>query len=238
MNYKFEQLIQKGAPKQKSRSDYEDEDDEDYYRPMHSGLFYRRSSNAKFTYYIDSYIGAPSQYRPLLQCMENMQEGDKLDIFIQSGGGRLDATMAIINGMHSTEGDVTVISNGMTASAAGIILLSAPELVISPVSQFMAHNCTFGSSGKTGEIESDVNFRKKYLDKLLDESYYGFLTLEEISEMKKGVDYYFDSDEILERLERRSKIHQADIAKEAKEQAAKQAAMSPKPATKATTKKK
>lgn len=220
----------------KTRSDFDDEDDEDYYRPVHSGLFYRRSNNTKFTYYIDSYIGAPSQYRPLLQCMENMQEGDKLDIFIQSGGGRLDATMAIINGMHSTEGDVTVISNGMTASAAGIILLSAPELVISPVSQFMAHNATFGTYGKVGEIESNVNFSKKYLDKLLNESYYGFLTSEEISEMKKGVDYYFDSDEILERLERRSKIHQADLAKEAAKQVVK--SPKPKPVTKAANKKK
>lgn len=238
MKYKFEQLIQKGAPKQKIRSDYDDEDDEDYYRPMHSGLFYRRSSNAKFTYYIDSYIGAPSQYRPLLQCMENMQEGDKLDIFIQSGGGRLDASMAIINAMHSTEGDVTVISNGMTASAAGIILLQAPELIITPVSQFMAHQASLGSGGKLGEIDSHIQFSKKYITKLIEESYYGFLTPDEISETKKGVDYYFDSDEILERLERRSKIHQADIAKEAKEQAAKQAAMSPKPATKAASKKK
>ncbi len=221
----------------KTRSDFDDEDDEDYYRPMHSGLFYRRSTNTKFTYYIDQDIGAPSQYRPLLQCMENMSEGDKLHIFINSGGGRVDTAMAIINGMHSTEGDVTVISNGMTASAAGIILLSAPELVISPVSQFMAHNATFGTYGKVGEIESNVNFSKKYLDKLLNESYYGFLTPEEIQEMKKGVDYYFDSDEILERLERRSKIHQADIAKEVKEQAAKQAVMSLKPAVKAANKK-
>lgn len=221
----------------KTRSDFDDEDDEDYYRPMHSGLFYRRSTNTKFTYYIDSYIGAPSQYRPLLQCMENMQEGDKLDIFIQSGGGRLDSSMAIINAMHSTEGDVTVISNGMTASAAGIILLSAPELVISPVSQFMCHQASLGSGGKLGEVDSHIQFSKKYITKLMDESYYGFLTPEEIQEMKKGVDYYFESDEILERLERRSKIHQSDMAKEAKEKAsatsvagAKQAAMSPKPA--------
>lgn len=220
-------------PKNKSRSDFDDEDDEDYYRPTHSGLFYRRSSCTKFTYYLDQSIGAPSQYRPLLQCMENMQEGDKLNIFINSGGGRLDASMSIINGMHNTEGDVTVISSGMTASAAGIILLQAPELVITPVSQFMAHNCTFGSYGKTGEIESDVNFRKKYLDKLLNESYYGFLTPDEISEMKKGVDYYFDSDEILERLERRSVIHQIDIEKEKTEA---EKAMKPKPKVKAKVK--
>lgn len=218
----------------KTRGDLDDEDNEDYYRPIHSGLFYRRSSSTKFTYYIDQYIGAPSQYRPLLQCMENMSEGDKLDIFVNSGGGRLDAAMAIINGMHSTEGDVTVISNGMTASAAGVILLQAPELIITPVSQFMAHNCTFGSYGKTGEIESDFNFRKKYLDKLLDESYYGFLTPDEISEMKKGVDYYFDSDEILERLELRSKIHQADVEKENAKQV--QRTSKPKPKTKAKVK--
>lgn len=225
----------------KTRSDFDDEDDEDCYRPMHSGLFYRRSNNTKFTYYIDSYIGAPSQYRPLLQCMENMQEGDKLDIFIQSGGGRLDSTMSIINGMHSTEGDVTVISNGLTASAAGIILLSAPELVISPVSQFMCHQASLGSGGKLGEVDSHIQFSKKYITKLMDESYYGFLTPEEIQEMKKGVDYYFESDEILERLERRSKIHQADMAKEAKQQeAAKQVVKSPKPkpAAKAANKKK
>lgn len=233
MNYKFEQLPQKGTPKQKSRSDYDD--DEDFERTNYrGGLFYKRSNAVSFTYYLDSSIASPSNYQPLLHCLNDMQECDSLDIYLNSGGGRLDTAMAIIAGINNTEGNVTVISNGMAASAAGIILLQSPNIVITPISQFMAHNASFFTGGKVGEIESNVTFSKKYIDRLLDDTYSGFMTEEEIKDLKKGVDFYFDSEEIIDRLGKRDVWQKEQEAKAESEKKSPK----PKPATKAASKKK
>jgi ATP-dependent protease ClpP protease subunit len=147
-----------------------------------------------------------------------MQECDSLDIYLNSGGGRLDSAMAIVAGINNTEGNVTIISNGMAASAAGIILLQSPNIVITPISQMMCHNASFGNYGKLGEIDANVSFSKKYIEGLMDESYSGFMTEEEIKDMKKGVDFYFDSDEIIQRLEARAKYQEAQQDKKVKEE--------------------
>lgn len=233
MNYKFEQLTQKGTPKQKSRSDYDD--DEDFERANYrGGLYYKRSNAVNFTYYLDSSIAAPSNYQSLLHCLNDMQECDSLDIYLNSGGGRLDTAMAIITGINNTEGNVTVISNGMAASAAGIILLQSPNIVITPISQMMCHNASYGTYGKAGEIESNTTFSKKYIDRLLDDTYSGFMTEDEIKDLKKGVDFYFDSEEIIERLGKRDVWQKEQEAKAESEKKTPK----PKPASLAASKKK
>lgn len=234
MNYKFEQLTQKGTPKQKNRLDYDE--DEDFERTNYrGGLFYKRSNAVSFTYYLDSSIAAPSNYQPLLHCLNEMQECDNLDIYLNSGGGRLDTAMAIVAGINNTEGNVTVISNGMAASAAGVILLQSPNIVITPISQMMCHNASYSTFGKAGEIESNTAFSKKYIDRLLDDTYSGFMTEDEIKDLKKGVDFYFDSEEIIDRLGKRD-VWQKE--QEAKASAEAEKTMKPKPATKAASKKK
>jgi ATP-dependent protease ClpP protease subunit len=233
MKYKFEQVIQKVIPKQKSRSDYED--DEDFERTNYrGGLFYKRSNAVSFTYYLDSSIAAPSNYQPLLHCLNEMQECDSLDIHLNSGGGRLDSAMAIVAGINNTEGNVTVISNGMAASAAGIILLQSPNIVITPISQMMCHNASFGNYGKLGEVDANVSFSKKYIERLVDDTYSGFMTEDEIKDLKKGVDFYFDSEEIITRLGARDTWQKAQEAKKLEPEKV----TKPKPVLKVSSKKK
>ena len=93
----------------------------------------------------------------------------------------------------------------MAASAAGIILLQSPNIIITPISQMMCHNASFGNYGKLGDVEANVNFSKKYIERLMDDTYSGFMTKDEIRDLKKGVDFYFDSEEILQRLGARAK---------------------------------
>jgi ATP-dependent protease ClpP protease subunit len=121
--------------------------------------------------------------------------------------------MQLIDAMHSTNGDITVVVTGMAGSAAGMVALHAPSLVITPSSQFLAHNASTGTGGKLGEVVSSVEFSKKYIDKLIKDTYSGFMTEEEIKDMQKGVDFYFDSDEIIQRLEARAKYQEAQQKK-------------------------
>jgi hypothetical protein len=225
-----------GKRKTRADDDFEDGDDDDY--DNRSGIFVKRKSVYSFDYYLDSYIGAPSLYRGLFQCIGNMQEQDELFIHVNSGGGRLDTAMQLIDAMHSTNGDITVVVTGTAGSAAGMVALHAPSLVITPSSQFLAHNASTGTGGKLGEVVSSVEFSKKYIDKLIKDTYSGFMTEQEIEYLKIGKDFWFNSDEIIERLEIRETYWKEKKVKEDEEEAKKIAVPSkPKPKVKAKAKK-
>ena len=197
--------------KRTHKSDSED-DDEDEMTSYRSGLFYKKKSAWEFDYYLDGYVTAPSAYRELLHCLNNMQECDSLNIHVNSGGGRLDSTMQLIGAINNSEGNVTVVAAGMAASAASILVLQSPNIIITPFSQMMCHNATYGVYGKGEEILSSVKFSEKYIDKIIHQSYDGFLTETEIMMLKIGQDFYFDSQEIIDRLEKRGQ-YQDDLDK-------------------------
>ena len=203
--------------KQPHRSDLDDDDDEDFPFSGNSGLFCRRLVSKDFDYYLDGYIVEPSAYRELLYCLDSMQEHDTLTMHINSGGGRLDSSMQLTSAMNDCQGKVTAVVSGMAASGASLIALQAPNIIITPNSQMMLHNAFYGVRGKEGEILSKVKFSEKYLDKVIHQAYDGFLTETEIKHLKIGQDFYFDSTEIMERLEKRQRAHEAQL--KAKEKA-------------------
>jgi hypothetical protein len=55
--------------------------------------------------------------------------------------------------------------------------------------------------GKEHEQHSYVTFSRKKIHKMVRDRYAGFLTEKEIENVLNGQDYYFDSEEIAERLE-------------------------------------
>lgn len=239
---KFQNVFNKGTSdfqfkenlKRTHKSDSED-DDEDEMTSYRSGLFYKKKSAWEFDYYLDGYVTAPSAYRELLHCLNNMQEYDSLNIHVNSGGGRLDSTMQLIGAINNSEGNVTVVAAGMAASAASILVLQSPNIIITPISQMMCHNATYGVYGKGEEILSSVKFSEKYIDKIIHQSYDGFLTETEIMMLKIGQDFYFDSDEIIERLGKRAK-YQDDLDKKKAQEEAKASKPKPVPKVKAKVK--
>lgn len=204
--------------KQPNRSDLDDAD-EDLLFSGSSGLFCRKIISRDFDYYLDGNIIEPSAYRELLYCLDTMQDHDTLTMHINSGGGRLDSSMQLISAMNDCQGKVTAVVSGMAGSAASLIALQAPNIIITPNSQMMLHNASYGVYGKEGEILSEVKFSEKYLDKVIHQAYDGFLTESEIKHLKIGQDFWLDSAEIMERLEKRQKTY--DAQNKAREKAAK-----------------
>lgn len=172
--------------------------------------FYREELTAnKFRFFIDQDIVEPSYYRELIQCCASATENDIIEIFINSGGGRLDSCMAIVSAIRSCEGLVVGIINGHAYSAAGMIALSCHQVVVTEFSQFMAHYASYGSYGKGGDIKKHVDFSERTLNKILHDVYEGFYTAQEIDRIIEGHDDWLDSDQIIERLEKRSEYFQS-----------------------------
>ncbi len=154
--------------------------------------------------YLDGPILQPSYYRDLLHYMRMMEEGDQLRIWINCEGGHVDSMLDIVDAMQNCEGDVKVIVTGRAYSAASVIALCAPQLIVGENANFMLHNASWGAGGKMGEIVSKVEFTKSQIEKIMRKAYKWFLTDEELELLLIGKDFWFDSDEVTRRLEIRS----------------------------------
>jgi len=155
--------------------------------------------------FLDENLGEPADYRDLLSVLFNACENDTIHLFINCNGGHLDTTVAIVEGLKYTAADTTAIILGACHSGASMIALFCHNVAVTDNSYMMIHTASFGSSGNTTNVKAHTDFTYKQVDKLLDATYEGFLTKEELASVKKGVELWFDAEEISKRVEKRLK---------------------------------
>lgn len=158
-------------------------------------------------------IKEPFHYNDVLHRIDTLQEGDLLEVYIDTVGGNLDGCIAIIDAIENTAAEVIGFLKNKAYSAGSAIALSCPSLNISPNARMMIHSWHGGFGGKNNEIVSDYEFNTKYLANWFEGVYKHFLTAKEIQEVAQGRDIYLNADEILERLERKNNILQKEIKK-------------------------
>jgi hypothetical protein len=102
----------------------------------------------------------------------------------------------------------------------------------------MIHAATFGAFGKQSDVISHASFVDRQVKALMHDIYKDFLTDSEFEEVIMGREIWLDSDEIIERLKKRTELQKLAQEKEkalllAQEKASKAA----KPAAKKSSKK-
>jgi ATP-dependent Clp protease, protease subunit len=167
--------------------------------------------------FIDSEVTEPSDYRELIATLFNAGDGDTMAIYINSPGGHLDSALAIIEGLKNTQCHVTGVIIGSCHSAASLISMYCHEVAVMDNAYSMIHTASFGSSGNTNNVKSHTEFTVKMVEKLLNETYEGFLSKDELSKVKQGVELWFDAEEIRGRMKSRVKHLQAQLKKKDKE---------------------
>lgn len=164
--------------------------------------------------FLDHEIREPAYYRMVIQRLLSLSENDEVTIILNTPGGILDSTISIINAMRYCPGEVTCVIDNFAGSAGSLIALASPRLIIAPNATMFIHNYSAGAAGKGGDIMNQVNFNDTQIRKLMTEIYQGFLTKAELDQLFLGRDFWFDSDEIAQRLESRNK-YQAKVIKKA-----------------------
>lgn len=193
-------------PKAKAQEDYdEDEDNEE----LTFTCTERVTRCYKFS--IDEEIGAPSKYRALINILHGAAEGDVIEILFNSGGGRLDSAVAIISAIFKSEATVVGYVVGDCYSAASMIALACHELHIEEFGTFMVHSASYGLGGTHREISDRAVFEDVRLNKIYDIIYTGFLTEPELDRVKGGATYWMQSEEVVERLEKRQQLFEEVI---------------------------
>lgn len=155
--------------------------------------------------FLDSDIDDPQMYRDFISILFNAGEDDIVNIFINSNGGHLSTTLSIVEGLKYTRAHVTAILIGACHSAASIITMYCHEVIVMESAHSMIHTASFGYSGNTGNIKAHTVFNVDMIEKLLHETYEGFLTKDELIKIKDGVEIWLDADGIRQRMVSRLK---------------------------------
>ena len=180
---------------------FDDEDDEGQVGTL--GFFTKEIVNYEVTVPLDEVVNKPSYYRHVAEKISGLSKGDLVKFKINSPGGSMYGMFSLLSALEETEASSMAILEGEVASAASIIALNCDTVIVASNATMMIHNISFGSNGKMSDVQRHVEFTKRQSERLIDSTYEGFLSPEEIKDVHKGLEIWLDADEILVRLEAR-----------------------------------
>lgn len=178
------------------------------------GFFQQTNSSTLTRFFLDEEIMEPNYYRNLLQVLLSAGDNDVVEIWINTRGGDISSTEAIVSAIQNSEAQVVGLINGMAYSAGSVIALSCPNLVVLDSASMMIHESSYGAGGKSSDIRGYVGFLDRKLDRLIDTVYEGYLTTDEIVQVKNGKELWMLPEEIEERLEKRNTYFENKLAAE------------------------
>ena len=161
-----------------------------------------------YDYKLFGEITEVDDYFDLIDALNYASPDDEFIIRIHSGGGLLGTADVIINAIQNTQARVHGHIESLCGSCATIIFLNCHSYSISPRSEFFVHTASSGTIGKEHENYASIMFDRKRVHKMIRDAYEGLLTDQEIDNVLKGQDYYFDADELGERLENFTEFQQ------------------------------
>ena len=166
-----------------------------------------------FTADIYGYIEEPAQFADMVTALELMEPEDNMIVNLQSNGGCASTTDMILHALRKTKGNVHFVATGQNASAATIILLEAQSFELSENFSALIHCGGLGDGGTLSEFRQSSPHHIKMMERLIRNTYAGFMSEKEIESMLDGKDYWMDAEEWCQRHEQRNKWMEEEVAK-------------------------
>lgn len=155
----------------------------------------------RFDYYLVGEIGNPEDYIELCHALRSSAPADEFFIRFNSGGGQVRSGNQILNAIHECPAITIGFIEHDCGSMCTFLFLACDTWGVSKYAEFFSHTVSGGNFGKESETFEASQFLRRQTHKRVREEYQNFLTPDEIDSLLKGSDYYFNADEILERLE-------------------------------------
>ena len=188
--------------------------------PDQLGYFFETINSTQYTVPIDEAFMDASYYRGVVNMLSQANEQDLVIFKLNSPGGNFTGLLSLLDAIDTTQATTIADITGQAASAASILALHCDQCVVGKYAEMLAHEVSYGVGGKGSDNLSHVQHIKKISDKLIWETYEGFLDDDEIESVLNGKELFLDSEEIVERLNARDEYRKAlaEALKEAEEE--------------------
>lgn len=161
---------------------------------------------------IDKEIATVAQALDAVRVLEAATEGDEVIIHLQTPGGSIDVTDMLVTAMQECRARLVVKASGSVLSAGTVILLNAPEFILSEGFNALIHNGDVGFAAKYSDWASAVAFHNKAMQNFLTRHYKGFLTDIELEGLLAGKDFWMGPEEFITRYEAKVKLESSKEA--------------------------
>jgi ATP-dependent protease ClpP protease subunit len=200
--------------REKNLSDPDDDGLEFVENPQFLGYYTQTKVQNNVEVFLDETIREPRYYRQVIQMLGALSELDSCTFFIETPGGNADGILALCEAVDACEGQVQAIITGQASSAGSLFALRCPNVGVTPNARMMIHAVSFGYGGKHMDAVRGMEFQNKWLTRVFRQAYEGFLEESEIVQCLEGKEFWFTSDEIVERLEAREIYLEAKVISE------------------------
>ena len=151
----------------------------------------------------------PKYYDEVVALLISASDDDDIIWNINSKGGFVDTLQMLLGFKAMCKAHQTHILCGDASSCASALFLSAAdEYIVSDGATMFIHEMQVGNRGTNSNVVRRVEHTTKENEKFIKQTYDGFLDENkgEISEVLRGVEYYFNADEIRKRLQKREEM--------------------------------
>lgn len=169
-------------------------------------------------FYLCGQIESPEEYIQWFDIIRHANETDVIKIYINSPGGHVFTAIQFMRALKESSAKIVMSVEGECASAATMIFLCGDSFEVSEHSMFMFHNYSSGVFGKGGEMFDQLKHERKWSESLLRDIYADFLAEEEIVSILDNKDIWMTGDEVIERLQAKKLVLEADAEAETKEE--------------------
>jgi ATP-dependent protease ClpP protease subunit len=164
-------------------------------------LVKQTEENKIVDFYLINEIVDIADYIDFLRELDSCKNGDIVKIHINCYGGSVDVAWNLYDSIKSTDAEVQICVEGACCSCASMLMLSGDTWEISTHSYVMVHSWSAGIEGKYTELNSFFEYSKKYTNSQFKEIYKNFMNEQEIEDCLNGKDFYFDSNEVVKRIQ-------------------------------------
>jgi len=168
----------------------------------------RQKVSTEYDISIRDAIDSNDYFADLIELLRTASEDDVFHLYFSTDGGMLDATQELLAAMSVTQALIVGHLTNKAISAGSIIFLNCHEWQVYSGSFMMVHQMSYSAGGGNQNVKGQVDFYARMNEKLVKNTYTGFLTPEEIQDVLNGKDVYLEDVEVAERLEQYAEFRQ------------------------------
>ena len=160
----------------------------------------------KFIVSITDDFDEPRYYDEVVALLASAGEDDTIIWNINSKGGFVDTLQMLLGWKAMCQAkQVHVLCGDASSCASAFFLSEADEYIVSEGATLFIHEFQVGNRGTNSNVVRRVEHTTKENERFVRETYKGFLdeSKGEIDEVLRGVEFYFNANEIRERLQQR-----------------------------------
>ncbi|AWD93219.1 ATP-dependent protease subunit [Acinetobacter phage vB_AbaM_B9] len=183
-------------------------------RPTRLGIYDGQKSNPtihgvfnggfKYIVNITDDFDSPDCYSEVIALLSTATEQDEIWWNIASYGGFVDSLNMLLGWKSMCPAQhVHILHANADSCASAFFLSSADKYIVGDHATMMIHEFQVGNGGTTSNVRKRVEHTSEENEKFVTNTYKHFLSEREIDQVLQGVEFYFSSDEIRDRLQHR-----------------------------------